>query len=207
MNFFTLLAPFYDCFMAPLHKQQGRLLLDRLAPLDSRKVLDLGGGTGRLAALLAKAGADVWLLDSSAAMLKRARRVMPEKRALLGDAAALPFAENSFDVVMIVDALHHFRKQETVLKEVLRVLMPGGTLAVLDFDRKSAAVKVLTKIEQLVSEPALMLTARQLENLLAQNGFVKLETEQISAHQYLITGSKPLPSPIARGRKSDVGFV
>ncbi|MBS3902017.1 MAG: methyltransferase domain-containing protein [Dethiobacter sp.] len=191
MNFFSLFAPFYDCFMAALHKKQGKVLLARLAPLSGRKVLDVGGGTGKLAAQLEKVGADVWLLDSSAAMLKRARRVLPDNRAVLGDAASLPFAEDCFDVVMIVDALHHFRKQEIVLEEALRVLKPGGTLAILDFDRKSAAVKLLSILEQVVLEPALMLTAEQLEKLLTQKGFVNLETEIISAAQYLIMSSKP----------------
>lgn len=191
MNLFSLLAPFYDCFMAALHKKQGKVLLARLAPLSGRKVLDVGGGTGRLAAQLEKVGADVWLLDSSAAMLKRARRVLPDNRAVLGDAASLPFAEDCFDVVMIVDALHHFRKQEIVLEETLRVLKPGGTLAILDFDRKSAAVKFLSILEQVVLEPALMLTTEQLEKLLTQKGFVNLETEIISAAQYLIMSSKP----------------
>ncbi|MFW0861672.1 MAG: class I SAM-dependent methyltransferase [Dethiobacter sp.] len=191
MNFFSLIAPFYDCFMAALHKKQGKVLLARLAPLSHRKVLDLGGGTGKLAAQLEKAGANVWLLDSSTAMLKRARRLLPSNRAVLGDAASLPFAENSFDVVMIVDALHHFRKQEIVLEEALRVLRPGGTLAILDFNRKNAAVKVLSILEQVMLEPALMLTAEQLEKLLAQKGFIKIETEIISAYQYLSLSTKP----------------
>ncbi len=124
-------------------------------------------------------------------MLKRARRLLPSNRAVLGDAASLPFAENSFDVVMIVDALHHFRKQEIVLEEALRVLIPGGTLAILDFNRKNAAVKVLSILEQVMLEPALMLTAEQLEKLLAQKGFIKIETEIISAYQYLSLGTKP----------------
>ncbi len=190
MNLFSLLAPFYDYFMAPLHKKQSKILLARLAPLNHRKVLDLGGGTGKLAAQLEKAGANVWLLDSSAAMLKRARRVLPENRTVLGDAASLPFAENSFDVVMIIDALHHFRNQEVVLQEALRVLMPGGKLAILDFNRKNIAVKALAIFERILLEPALLLTAEQLEKILAEKGFVYLETEKISAHQYLILGSK-----------------
>jgi len=195
MNLFTLLAPFYDCFMAALHKRQGEILLAKLTPLGGRKVLDLGGGTGRLAARLAKAGANVYLLDSSAAMLKRAHRLLPGNRIVLGDASSLPFAENSFDLVIIVDALHHFRRQQAALLEAFRVLVPGGTLAILDFNRKSVAVKILARLERLVLEPALFLTAEQLEKLLAENGFVNLQTEMISAHQYLMTVSKPLPSP------------
>jgi len=190
MNLFTLLAPFYDCLMAALHKKQGEILIARLTPLSGRRVLDLGGGTGRLSFRLEKAGANVWLLDSSAAMLKRAARLLSANRAVLGDAASLPFAENSFDLVIIVDALHHFRQQQAALLEALRVLVPGGTLAILDFNQKSAAVKVLAILERLVLEPALLLTAEQVEKLLAEIGFVNLQTEIISAHQYLVTASK-----------------
>lgn len=191
MNIFTLIAPFYDAFMTTLHRRQGGLLLARLAPWHGCRVLDLGGGTGRLAVRFKKAGADVWLLDASESMLKRASRLLPANRIILGDAASLPFAKNDFDLITLVDAFHHLRNQQAALQEAFRVLIPGGTLAILDFTPESRFVRALARLERLVQEPALFLTVAELARVLENHGFIELRTLRISAHEYLTTGTKP----------------
>jgi ubiquinone/menaquinone biosynthesis C-methylase UbiE len=98
-------------------------------------VLDVGSGTGVLLPLLARAigakGAIVEM-DASAAMLEkaRARGVQGNTRFLQADAHAIPQPDASFDVVICNNAFPHFHDKPAALREMARVLRPGGQLVV-----------------------------------------------------------------------------
>lgn len=95
--------------------------------IGSLRVLDLGAGTGKLTALLARLGADVTAVEPDAAMLAELRRQLPAVRALAGSAEEIPLAGGSVDAVLCGQALHWFNL-ERALPEIARVLVPGGTL-------------------------------------------------------------------------------
>ena len=105
--------------------------------------LDAGCGPGRLAAHLARLapGMKVWALDISADMLKetaaRAARAGLGDRIVPapGDMRSLPFPDDSFDLVTSMFAFHHLPDPRTALKEMLRVVRPGGAVIVQDFIR------------------------------------------------------------------------
>jgi SAM-dependent methyltransferase len=112
-------------------------LIQRVLPLDGRRLLDLACGPGRHAAQLARHGGLVTGFDLSFPLLIRARkRVGPDVALVRGDMRQLPFAPAMFDVVVNLftsfgyfadDALH-----VAVLREVTRVLRPAGHF-VLDY--------------------------------------------------------------------------
>ncbi len=101
----------------------------------SRRVLDLGCGTGRLTRVLATQN---WTLglDASAAMLGQARRdcAVP---LIQGDAFALPFAGASFDALIALRIAFHFADLEELVREAARVVAPGG-MVIFDTYRWSA---------------------------------------------------------------------
>jgi demethylmenaquinone methyltransferase/2-methoxy-6-polyprenyl-1,4-benzoquinol methylase len=153
---FTQIAPSYDLLNHLLSLQLDRVwrwrVAGRLRPILQRRdamVLDLCCGTGDLAFALARSGrAHVIGADFSHAMLVRAR----EKRAgnssrvadsvpmpfLEADALRLPFAATSFDVVTTAFGFRNLANYEDGLREMLRVLKPGGTLAILEFTEPKA---------------------------------------------------------------------
>jgi ubiquinone/menaquinone biosynthesis C-methylase UbiE len=95
----------------------------------AERVLDLGGGDGRLALEL-DAG-ELTVADPSRVALDRARRRLPEARVeLVAPDAQLPFADSEFDLVLCTDVLEHVRDVQLFLSEARRVLGPGGRLAV-----------------------------------------------------------------------------
>lgn len=115
-----------------------------------RRVLDLAGGTGRVADALRRANGrdapksgpvdETLVADISASMLSRAReRGLETVRA---DAGTLPFeggnsgadAAADIDAVVVVDAYHHLPDQSAALAEAARVVAPGGVVVVRDFD-------------------------------------------------------------------------
>lgn len=91
-------------------------------------ILDLGSGVGGTVEALLKAGAHAIAFDRDGRRLRRIRHVLPTVPALQGDAGRLPFSTASFDGVIMQDVIEHLREPETVLREVARILKPGGFL-------------------------------------------------------------------------------
>lgn len=107
-------------------------------PLGSRRLLDIGTGTGRLLEVLAPKVEQAVGVDQSREMLALARANLA--RAGLdnveirqGDMYALPFEADSFDVVTIHHVLHYADDPAAALAEAARVVRPGGTVLVVDF--------------------------------------------------------------------------
>jgi len=94
------------------------LLILEVIPSDNGDALDLGGGRGNLREPLEKLGYSYVNLDT--------RKFDNGEPTVVGDAHAMPFENASFDLVVSKDTLEHFDQPWTVVKEVYRVLKPGG---------------------------------------------------------------------------------
>lgn len=133
-------APFYDWENARTFGRRDVRFWTALAARTRGRVLELGCGTGRLLAPLARSGADVIGIDRSPAMLARARqRVRRLARVsrpdvLLGDIRALPFPDAAFSVVLapygMLQSLTTDADLDAALREAARVLGPRGVLGV-----------------------------------------------------------------------------
>jgi SAM-dependent methyltransferase len=97
-------------------------------PSPGRLTLDLACGEGRLSRLLRSSGHQVVGIDSSPTMISLAASHDSPAPALLGDAVALPFADETFDLVMAYMCLHDIDEMPKAVAEVTRVLAPGGRL-------------------------------------------------------------------------------
>ncbi|MFQ5543853.1 MAG: class I SAM-dependent methyltransferase [Nitrospiria bacterium] len=106
------------------------------------RVLDLGCGEGRHAALFAKAGYQTIGLDYQPQALTRASRLCGKNRArphfIVGDLFHLPLAQNSFDLLIDYGCFHHVRKRDTALYLgiILSLLKPGGYLLLSCFSMR-----------------------------------------------------------------------
>jgi ubiquinone/menaquinone biosynthesis C-methylase UbiE len=119
-------------------------------------VLDVAAGTGHVARRVAPHVRAVVAVDATPAMLEHGW--IEAKRAALrnlvfmqADAAALPFVDGSFDVVVSRFALHHFEEPSVAVGEMRRVLRPGGRLAVADLvcDPEPAIAETQNRLERL----------------------------------------------------------
>ena len=142
---FDLLAPIYDRLISPPDETR---LLDLLELPESGTVLDAGGGTGRIAQLLQGDHRDVIVQDSSHKMLLQAVG-KAGIRAVLSETEDLPFPNESFDRIVIVDAYHHLRDQRKSLSELLRVMKSDGILVIEEPDIQRWAVKFVALAEKL----------------------------------------------------------
>ena len=96
-------------------------------------VLDSGSGTGALAFALAPYVGEVVATDTREDYLEAARAIAPENvRLLEGDATALPFGYATFDIAGCLRLLHHVRRPELAVSELVRVTRPGGRVLIVD---------------------------------------------------------------------------
>lgn len=132
---FGILAPFYDAITLPISGLREKVA-DVANPKKGSKVLDVATGTGGQAFAFAKTGHDVVGVDLSEDMLKVAKRNNRYGvKFEVADATRLPFGRNSFDVSCVSFALHDMPPsvREGVLKEMVRVTKPKGTIVVVDY--------------------------------------------------------------------------
>jgi ubiquinone/menaquinone biosynthesis C-methylase UbiE len=90
------------------------------------KVLDVGCGTGHQLAKLRESGFTVAGIDASPEMLVHARKLNPDADVRLADVESIPFESGQFDYVLCVEVLRYLRDPEPCLREMARVLRPGG---------------------------------------------------------------------------------
>lgn len=111
-----------------------------IAPKVGERILDLAAGTGTSSAALAKSGARVVAADFSAGMIEVGRRKYPDLEFVQADAMDLPFKTGEFDVVTISFGLRNVADPKKALREMYRVLKPGGRLVVCEFSKPPVAI-------------------------------------------------------------------
>lgn len=191
-------AEVYDSFMVPaMFAPLAERLLDFAVPRPGERVLDLACGTGIVArTLAARRDLDVEItgLDFDPQMLAVAREASKRDGPGLeidwheGDAGALPFPDASFDLVLCQTAIQFFPDRATAMAEALRVLRPGGRIALnawygLDRNPFWDALNRAT-VEHLgggmVAQPFALDDPAELEALLAGAGFEQIEVEPVT---------------------------
>ncbi|MCM3786132.1 MerR family transcriptional regulator [Neobacillus mesonae] len=97
--------------------------------------VDLGTGTGNLAALFIRQGIEMMGMDQSIAMLRTAERKLSGYEARLGNFLAIPYKDNRFDFAVSSYALHHLtdEQKQLALYEIQRILKPHGRICIVDF--------------------------------------------------------------------------
>jgi demethylmenaquinone methyltransferase / 2-methoxy-6-polyprenyl-1,4-benzoquinol methylase len=135
---FDRIAPVYDLMnrvmTAGLDRSWRRLTVEAVVQPGDR-VLDACCGTGDLAVAAEREGGIVTGLDFSTAMLERARRKSDTVDWVEGDLLSLPFADGSFDAATVGFGVRNVASLEAGLRELRRVLRPGGRLAILEITR------------------------------------------------------------------------
>src|SRR5262245_15330630 len=194
---YDTIAERYDEVWGRHFEPVARLIWEHVAPPRGGDILDIGSGTAIVPRALGSRSADVGSMtacDRSPGMLRVARARMPALRVVSADALSLPFRDAAFDLVTASFVLSHLSDHEAGLREMHRVLEPGGRVAVTSWgvdtdehvalwrglvadvvskERLAAAVARVAPSEAHLESPA------GLGGALARTGFASIEVHAV----------------------------
>jgi demethylmenaquinone methyltransferase/2-methoxy-6-polyprenyl-1,4-benzoquinol methylase len=165
---FDIIAPIYArVTYSSLDKMRG------VAGLPVRgRLLDVGGGTGRVASAIRELVDEVVIADVSMGMLKQTVRSTLQPVCAFSE--SLPFPSDTFERILMVDALHHVVDQPATAREMFRVLKPGGRIAIEEPDIRSFPVKLIALAEKLLLMRSHFLSPQHIADLF-QNAEIHAE--------------------------------
>ena len=139
-NFFESVGPEWDALRKVFNDEALRAHAVARLVSPNLRVLDVGTGTGILAIELARLGLSVIAVDNSARMLDAARaKIESEELAGIelrrGEASALPVSDSEVDAALAHMVLHYIPSPSEAIREMARVLKPGGVAVIVDFVR------------------------------------------------------------------------
>jgi len=188
---FTNVASKYDVMndvmSVGIHRLWKEAMMDWLAPRPGQRLLDVAGGTGDISFRFLKRakGSEAVVLDMTESMLVEGRKraeatdLSESLDWVAGDAMALPFESNSFDVYTISFGIRNVTRIPDALSEAYRVLRPGGRLMVLEFSQ--LPVDGMQKLYDLYSF-----------NVIPRMG--KLIANDYDSYQYLVESIRNFPN-------------
>lgn len=142
------------------------------------RLLDIGGGTGRVASALLQDVDEVVIADVSMGMLRQTHR--STLQPVCSHSESLPFPDGYFERVIMVDALHHVINQPASAREMLRVLKPGGRIVIEEPDINTFGVKLIALAEKLLLMRSHFLSPLRIASLFP-DGSTNIVSEDSSA--------------------------
>ncbi len=182
----NLYAPIYERAMRA-DREMYQYMYQRIPEvIEGKKVLEIATGPGLLAKHVAHAANYMVATDYSEGMIREAKKGdYPANLTFeVADAESLPYADNSFDVVIIANALHIVPHPEQVLREIERVLVPDGTLVAPNFVEQHIGFR--TKLWSAIVAIAGVRfehqwTSEQYQSFLADNGWKIMNCKEMQA--------------------------
>lgn len=162
-------------------------------------IADLGAGEGLLSQLLARRASKVWCIDNSPRMVEvgtelAVKNGLANLSYKLGDIENVPLPDQSVDLAILSQALHHARHPEAAVKEAHRILRPGGQLLVLDLKEHT-----FEKAHELYADVWLGFKESALHGFLKKSGFQQVEVATVAREDnepwfetLLASGVKPV---------------
>jgi demethylmenaquinone methyltransferase/2-methoxy-6-polyprenyl-1,4-benzoquinol methylase len=170
---FGFLAPVYEKFITPKQPETIMRLLD--LPINGT-LLDVGGGTGRVSGFLSNQVGQIVLADLSEKMLFQSQG-KDGLQPVCSHAEKLPFPNETFERIIMVDALHHVCDQDETGEELWRVLKPKGKIIIEEPDIHHWGVKLVALAEKIALMRSHFLAPQEILALFQEY------TEKIQIHK------------------------
>lgn len=162
--------------------------IKKLLKLKGNEIIaDFGGGTGRLAEYLSESCKTVYVLDESEGMLSRIKK-KENITPIQGDILKTNFYDNSIDIIILNDVLHHIENQKQLIDEIFRVLKNKGSLVIVDFEKTHYKTKLLKSFEYILFGKLYFKTRKEVLELIGQR--FSLSDFVDGKYYFLVKGEK-----------------
>ncbi len=185
------------------HRERGRIYYDHICQQvrqelpDGEDLLDIGCGTGLFASRYYDSGGSVTGIDISSGMVERAVQNHPYAVFVIGNAELLPFADESFGAVASLLAFSYLQNPVMMLKDVYRILKPGGSVALCTLGKSllTSGVPTVYRVGEHFNLKRVGVgafneryyTEEELSSLFSMAGFERVKTKKCSfAHLNLM---------------------
>jgi len=192
-DFFEIVAPFYER-LRPRAQKTFRQLTASATFRSTDALIDIGGGTGAVAKFFVGAVSSVTVIDPSPKMLERCA-LHRGVRCVHGFAEKLPLPDASVEKIIMVDAFHHVPAsvQTAAIREIRRVLKPGGTALLVEFDPRSVGGWLVQLFEKIMRMGSTFHAPEKLAELFMANGFTVHYTEH-GGPEYVLVATPARPA-------------
>jgi len=146
-------------------------------------IADLGAGEGMISQLLASRAERIWCIDNSPRMIEvgtelAAKNGLENLVYKLGDIESVPLPDQSVDLTILSQALHHARHPQKAVNEAFRILKPGGNLLILDLKEHQ-----FDRARELYADLWLGFTEGTMHGFLRKAGFQRIEVTTVAREQ------------------------
>jgi len=185
-DYFSRFAHRYDGFVGDFELNS---IMDYIDLEKDGILVDVGGGTGRVATSLKHHVRGCVVLDYSYNMLQKAKGKDKNLMLVQASSDAMPFRDGTIQQLFMNDSLHHIQAQEESIKECERVLTKSGKLMIREFNRKYFWNKFLIFGEKLVRFNSKFLSSEELSSL-CTNVNLKSSYEKPTRGTFILTAVK-----------------
>jgi len=184
---FDKVYKYYDKFMSifKLYKLEEIKVAANLE--GDEVVVDIGGGTGRLAQYISNSCSTVYVLDESDKMLLKVKH-SENLISINGNALKAPFEDKSIDTVIMSDVFHHIKEQEELIVEINRMLKHDGKIIILDFNKKHIKTRLLRAFEFILFEKLYFRTKDEIQVLLEKYFYISKVYDK--GYYFIVVGDK-----------------
>lgn len=178
VDHFNILAPFYDRIFKFSGPERWRAIAN--LPVEGA-LLDAGGGTGRVSQALKGLASPLVVADLSLGMLRQTN-AKDGLYPVASHTERLPFPDEAFERVIMVDALHHVCDHRETAQELWRVLKPRGRLVIEEPDIRAFSVKLVALFEKLALMRSHFISPSKIVSLFSySNAHSRVEYEVYNA--------------------------
>jgi len=190
MNLFDLISPIYEKVISGDEENFKKLF--KLGDFKiTDRVLDLGGGSGRIAKFFAGKVQEIAVVDASKGMISQCKKHQGIN-CVLGKADNIPFGNGYFDKAIIIDAFHHFQDQQIASQEIRRVLKENGKVIIEEVNFGRFGNWLVEKLETILGAESKILPPPSLVELFSKNQF-KTKVLNKDRNAYYLIGEKSEP--------------
>ena len=186
MDHFAFVAKIYDRLIPSPDPERLKALLK--LPV-AGPMLDAGGGTGRASSPFVPLVGHLVVSDLSLPMLRQAKR-KKGLAPLQAHAERLPFPDQCFDRVLVVDALHHFCDQQQAIDDLMRVLKPGGRMVIEEPDIERPVIKAIALGEKLLLMGSRFYRSNRVADMIRSRG-ATVRVEKDDRFVFWVVADKP----------------